>query len=69
MILSILLTFLSIIFQNYFVNTTVNNIKLNLYKSFIEVDLSKNRLIDKSAITNLLGSEVEKIRVFIDYIC
>ena len=66
MILSILLTFLSIIFQNYFVNTTVNNIKLNLYKSFIEVDLSKNRLIDKSAITNLLGSEVEKIRVFID---
>ena len=60
MILSILLTFLSIIFQNYFVNTTVNNIKLNLYKSFIEVDLSKNRLIDKSAITNLLGSRGRK---------
>ena len=66
MILNILISFLSIIFQNYFVNSVVNNVKINLYKSFIEVDLSKNRLIDKSTITNLLGSEVEKIRVFID---
>jgi ABC-type multidrug transport system fused ATPase/permease subunit len=66
MIVNILITFLTVVFQNYFVNTVVNNIKINLYKSFIEVDLSKNRLIDKSSIINLLGTEVEKIRIFIN---
>lgn len=65
-ILSISLNFIISIFQNYFVNNAVNKIKINLFKAFLEVDLSKNKLLDKSAITNVLGSEVSKIRIFLD---
>ena len=64
---NIILNFSISVYQNYFVNNLVNKIKLNLYKSFLEVDLSKNKLVDKSAITNLLGSEVGKIQIFLDY--